>query len=127
MDITMDTVLNFLCDYLWICLACFEIGYLCGEHFGVKAYKKNTKYAAEPVPEKGWRCPKCGEPHQYYEKVCSCGVKIEDAVTAKDQASNTEAEKDDAFAAVLKYKNLLDNGILTQEEFDTKKKQLLNL
>lgn len=28
---------------------------------------------------------------------------------------------------ILKYKNLLDSGIITQEEFDTKKKQLLGL
>ena len=28
---------------------------------------------------------------------------------------------------IKKYKNLLDEGIITQEEFDTKKKQLLNL
>lgn len=28
---------------------------------------------------------------------------------------------------ILKYKNLLDNGIITQEEFDAKKKQLLGL
>jgi len=28
---------------------------------------------------------------------------------------------------IMKLKNLLDSGILTQEEFDNKKKQLLNL
>lgn len=28
---------------------------------------------------------------------------------------------------LLKYKQLLDLGILTQEEFDTKKKELLNM
>lgn len=28
---------------------------------------------------------------------------------------------------ILKYKNLLDGGIITQEEFNTKKKQLLGL
>ena len=33
----------------------------------------------------------------------------------------------DAFAEVRKYKNLLDEGIITQDEFDAKKKELLNL
>lgn len=40
-------------------------------------------------------------------------------ITANDEKSITEALKE--------YKALLDADIITQEEFDTKKKQLLNL
>ena len=35
--------------------------------------------------------------------------------------------KSDAFDEIRKYKQLLDEGIITQEEFDVKKKELLNL
>ncbi|MBR3588760.1 MAG: SHOCT domain-containing protein [Clostridia bacterium] len=37
------------------------------------------------------------------------------------QENNSEADE------LKKYKDLLDNGVITQEEFDAKKKQLLNL
>lgn len=37
--------------------------------------------------------------------------------------NNTNSNADE----ILKYKNLLDNGIITQEEFDIKKKQLLGI
>ncbi|PWU66542.1 SHOCT domain-containing protein [Gracilibacillus dipsosauri] len=39
---------------------------------------------------------------------------------------NKEDARDDT-SEILKYKKLLDEGILTQEEFDKKKKELLNL
>ena len=39
------------------------------------------------------------------------------------QQSNTSSVADE----ILKFKNLLDNGIITQEEFEAKKKQLLGL
>jgi len=42
--------------------------------------------------------------------------------------SNTqEIQKNDSFEKLKKYKELLDSGIITQEEFDTKKKEILGL
>ena len=41
--------------------------------------------------------------------------------TTANNISNSGADE------ILKYKNLLDQGILTQEEFDAKKKQILGL
>ena len=38
-----------------------------------------------------------------------------------------DAKKDDKFDEVKKYKELLENGVITQEEFDAKKKDLLGL
>ena len=45
------------------------------------------------------------------------------------QQNNVPAEQQPSSAAdeILKYKSLLDNGIVTQEEFEAKKKQLLGL
>lgn len=49
-------------------------------------------------------------------------------------SNKQEAVEDSNIAAttsnadeILKFKNLLDSGIITQEEFDAKKKQLLGL
>ena len=36
-------------------------------------------------------------------------------------------KKDDKFDEVKKYKELLENGVITQEEFENKKKELLGL
>jgi predicted Zn-dependent peptidase len=38
-----------------------------------------------------------------------------------------EATKCDEADQIKKYKELLDSGVITQEEFDAKKKQLLGL
>ena len=45
------------------------------------------------------------------------------------KSGNTEKQSQMSSVAdeILKFKNLLDNGIITQEEFEAKKKQLLNL
>ena len=49
-------------------------------------------------------------------------------VTAAGSAAPFEAEKPrDVVEELKRYKDLLDSGILTQEEFDAKKKQLLGL
>ena len=40
---------------------------------------------------------------------------------------NTDEKSPSAADEILKYKQLLDMGVITQEEFDLKKKQLLNL
>lgn len=39
----------------------------------------------------------------------------------------TDIKKDDKFDEVKKYKELLENGVITQEEFENKKKELLGL
>jgi hypothetical protein len=59
----------------------------------------------------------------------SVGVKIKSAfenyksqdISEVNQTVNSAADE------ILKFKNLLDCGVITQEEFDAKKKQLLNL
>lgn len=51
---------------------------------------------------------------------------IADDVDANDENVEEETETD-KFAEIKKYKELLDNGIISQEEFDIKKKELLGL
>ena len=47
--------------------------------------------------------------------------KIENPVTNSNNNQPSQADE------LKKYKDLLDSGIITQEEFDAKKKQLLGL
>ena len=52
--------------------------------------------------------------------------KFKGAVSPKKSENNAN-NSDDKFEAVKKYKELLDMGIISQEEFDFKKAELLNL
>ena len=112
-------------DYwgLIIAVVIFAVGY----YSGVESYKRKSRYVADEVPERGWRCPLCGKTHQSYEYVCSCGY--DKARSEEIDKNSNEMELLDAtvIAEIKKYKELMDEGILTQEEFDKKKKQLLEL
>ena len=48
--------------------------------------------------------------------------KDNDKQQLEDKVSNSSQADE-----ILKFKNLLDQGIISEEEFETKKKQLLNL
>lgn len=56
-------------------------------------------------------------------------VSIFDAMAAKGkQAANKPAKTETSGAdEILKFKELLDQGIITKKEFDAKKKELLGL
>lgn len=56
------------------------------------------------------------------QRVLSTLTVITDSVSSQPQIQSLDATDE-----IVKYKNLLDNGIITQEEFDAKKKQLLGL
>ena len=46
---------------------------------------------------------------------------------AQDQKNNPLPYVQNSADELMKYKELLDNGVITQEEFEAKKKQILNL
>ena len=72
----------------------------------------------------GWKCI-CGRVNDHYVSSCSCGrSRIDCEYTVKPQI--VKEEKSNA-ALIREYKELLDSGIITQQEFDAKKKQLLGL
>jgi hypothetical protein len=52
--------------------------------------------------------------------------KIQPKIKKRLEENNKVVETSNA-DEILKFKNLLDSGIITQEEFDAKKKQLLGL
>ena len=53
-------------------------------------------------------------------------IKIRDFIISKISKNNINNNISNA-EEIAKYKKLLDDGIITQEEFETKKKQLLNI
>lgn len=95
---------------------------------------KPTFHPDMPVPENTWKCS-CGRYHPQYVSSCVCGLNKHDALFPKP-ATETQAEASDAPAepvdeyeniAMLKeYKMLLDTGVITQEEFEAKKKAILS-
>ncbi|HAH93581.1 MAG TPA: SHOCT domain-containing protein, partial [Dielma fastidiosa] len=57
-------------------------------------------------------------------------IILEDNAKSSDLISDSKGESvrnDDLTEQLRKYKSLLDDGIITQEEFDSKKKQILGL
>ncbi len=69
-----------------------------------------------------WRCPKCGMLYSKYANECKCGYKKE------ENNNETETKSDGDIISQLKnYKELLDNGTITEEEFTNIKKKILNM
>ena len=84
----------------------------------------------------GWRC-KCGRINPSYTGTCACGMTktamLNPAPAPAQKVSTKQNEKVEEtvstnnFEEIKKYKELLDMGILTEEEFAVKKKELLKL
>jgi hypothetical protein len=76
----------------------------------------------EVLKQGGWKCT-CGRVNPSYTGTCACGKrKVE-----KQNNSAATAEAKDKFEDIKKYKELLDSGIITEEEFNKKKTELLEL
>ncbi len=99
------------------------------------------------LAEGGWKCANCHRANPSYISTCNCGVSksnnvpivfernptpIERPKTKPVLESEHKQEKEvkEAFSSadeILKLKQLLDAGVLTQDEFDAKKRQILGL
>lgn len=79
------------------------------------------------VPDGGWRCT-CGRTHSAYVSSCVCGISKKDAVSAAARPMTKAVANEQNTVNLLKeYKRLLDSGAITQEEFELKKQQLLEM
>ena len=54
-------------------------------------------------------------------------LELERIGGSEETAESDSSSEISAADEILKYKNLLDAGAITQEEYDTKKKQLLGI
>jgi hypothetical protein len=100
----------------------------------------------------GWKCKRCGNLNQGYLGVCACGLTRQDSERYEEEQKEkaisgyyerigkangnaTQTDMGDLSSvtdnslktaeALKRFKELLDMGVVTQEEFDIKKKQLL--
>ncbi len=82
-----------------------------------------------------WKCAWCGRENDGIVGTCACGKtkqdteeKLRNAEVQRNCSNTDESSTDSKFAnidAIKKYKELLDMGAITQEEFDKKKAELL--
>ncbi len=76
----------------------------------------------------GWKCT-CGRANPSYTGTCACGRSKQEVLAASAEKAAVPAEKEEQEARTLdlikEYKGLLDAGVITQEEFEKKKKELL--
>ena len=88
------------------------------------------------LEEGGWKCNRCGRINASYVTSCNCGMYIEQnknwlkkqeeerkARAEEHKAKESKSQADE----IKKFKELLDSGAITQEEYDAKKKQILGL
>lgn len=143
---TNSTNLNLLNNDRRVCPKCKKTNekYItscsCGEEKpSMSAYEKYKQAEREKTM---WTCYKCGKKNPQGIYICSCGNKksnnIENAQSETDvqkiaenaQSENavqkiTENDKIVQLDILKKYKELLDVGAITQEEFDRKKAEIL--
>lgn len=78
----------------------------------------------------GWQCA-CGKVNASYVSSCACGRSKSGDLPAEPAPVVPEEPTEDNEVrnaqAIREYKKLLDEGIITAEEFEAKKKQLLGL
>lgn len=80
----------------------------------------------------GWSCI-CGRTNPNYTGTCACGRTKNDSQTEKTKIEEAEKQiqsqktEHSDLDELKKFKELLDMGVITQEEFDAKKKQYLGL
>lgn len=104
------------------------------------SYGNNLTNAANKVHNEkllangGWKCS-CGKVQASYVSSCSCGrskseVQAVEYKKKQEEDAKKQTETMDEhcrISAIKEYKELMDAGIISPDEFDAKKKQLLGL
>lgn len=79
------------------------------------------------LEDTGWKCYKCGTLNPQNVYICKCGIKKSEnkANLANNQTETDNNQNINNVEAIKKYKELLDIGAITQDEYNTKKAELL--
>ena len=105
------------------------------------AYRPSNPSTSHPTVQTpssdGWKC-RCGRYNPNYVTTCVCNATKRDMLTAKpvpvsspaptpvSTSSAAPVDEMKNIAVLKEYKELLDAGVITQEEFDAKKKSILS-
>lgn len=91
------------------------------------------KRVQQIISSGGWKCNKCERVNPSHTGTCGCGATKSDN-EAKTRAALEEAKAKEKSESELEniqklksYKELLDSGVITQEDFNKKKAKLLNI
>lgn len=98
-----------------------------------------SAYAAEKsaqrlVREDDWKCPECGRTNASYVTTCICGIpknykkeRVQNVSNEKLKSAPYEKLQNASKADEIgKFKKLLDEGAITQEEYDKIKSRILH-
>ena len=129
---------------VYLILGLLFSGIIVGIAYLIKQREESTKNSEYPNPQSvgyngqtaenshaTWTCDYCGRTNRNGIMLCSCGKKrkVEKRkvmypireLERKEKYTISEADE------IKKFKELADKGIITKEEFEAKKKQLLGL
>lgn len=101
-------------------------------HSSGSEYDNALSIAAKEADEKrllregGWKCARCRKVNPGYVTTCLCGVSVQESRKMYEEQSKP-APKTNPADEIARFKKLLDDGAITEEEFAAKKKQLLGL
>ena len=96
------------------------------ESFAEKIYNDDLR-KERIVSEGGWKCNRCGRTNASYTTTCICGTSEKENKNWEKKEVKTSDRQTSQADELKKFKELLDSGAITQEEYNVKKKQLLNL
>lgn len=92
-----------------------------------KKLKKEDKKNVKKKKTLKFKCSECGALIDEDSEFCpNCGEKFEDDEIEIIDENNREENFDDKYDNLKKLKKLLDEGIITKEEFENEKKKILN-
>lgn len=93
------------------------------ENTALSAYAKEVT-ERKMLDDGGWKCAKCGRINPSYSTSCVCGITMKESKNwkvKKEEKTTSQADE------IKKFKELLDSGAITEEEYEAKKKQILGL
>lgn len=89
----------------------------------------NTNSLVGEMTKDGWKCF-CGRLNPKYTGTCDCGRSRQELQQIRKNNEKMRAKSNDTVLVannIKQYKELLDIGAITSEEYEAKKKELLNL
>lgn len=88
---------------------------------------KYVKYCEVELLGGGAECKVGGMTYTFLKQVADNLLSALDSMVVESQNSSTETSAPSSADEIRKYKQLYDDGIITQDEFEAKKRQLLGL